>query len=77
MPLYEYTCSACGHHFDKLVRAMSDRASDKSACPECGSMKTARSLSVFAVAADTKSAGAAAPAAGMCGCGRKPGSCMS
>ena len=34
MPLYEYECTACGHHFE-VIRKFSDPPEDK--CPKCGS----------------------------------------
>ena len=76
MPIYEYSCGGCRTTFDQLHRTMTSAADDpRPACPACGSMQTARNLSVFAVAADT--AGGSSPAAegGTCGCGRVPGSC--
>jgi putative FmdB family regulatory protein len=33
MPLYEYECSACGHHFE-VIRKFSDPPEEK--CPKCG-----------------------------------------
>ena len=33
MPLYEYECTACGHHFE-VIRKFSDPPEDK--CPKCG-----------------------------------------
>ncbi len=75
MPIYEYTCSACQSRFDQLQRTMSAAVDEaRPPCPACGSGQTARSLSLFAVAADA-TAQSAAPAGGMCGCGRVPGSC--
>ena len=75
MPIYEYTCESCSNKFEQLVRTMNAEATAK--CPECGSTKTARSLSVFAVGAEggrSKSAAADVP---MCGrCGGPPGSCQ-
>ena len=72
MPIYEYTCEKCNNKFEQLVRSMSGET--KFACPKCGSSKTARTLSVFAVGAESgKSQSADAP---MCGrCGGPPGSC--
>lgn len=32
MPIYEYVCTACGKHFEKIVRAGNDQAP----CPNCG-----------------------------------------
>jgi putative FmdB family regulatory protein len=74
MPVYEYTCKSCNKAFEQLVRTMS--GTEKITCPECGSSKTARALSVFAVGSEgSKSAGEDAP---MCGrCGGAPGSCQS
>ena len=72
MPIYEYTCQKCNSKFEQLVRSMGAEA--KFACPECGSQKTARTLSVFAVGAESgKSQNAAAPTCGRCG--GAPGSC--
>ncbi len=76
MPIYEYTCKSCSARFEELRRSMSAADDDTQAkCPECGSTKTARSLSVFAVGAEgaAKGGGGDAP---MCGrCGGAPGSC--
>jgi putative FmdB family regulatory protein len=33
MPLYEYECGACGHHFE-VIRKFSDPPEEK--CPKCG-----------------------------------------
>ena len=32
MPLYEYRCKKCGHHFEKI---QSFSAPDEKECPEC------------------------------------------
>lgn len=71
MPIYEYTCQSCNKKFEQLVRSMS--SDEKCKCPECGSPKTARNLSVFAVGAESSRGSSDAP---MCGrCGGAPGSC--
>ncbi len=44
MPVYEYICSQCQNHAELLVPSFSA----KPACPECGSKKMDRQLSVFA-----------------------------
>jgi putative FmdB family regulatory protein len=73
VPIYEYTCESCKNKFEQLVRTMSGDA--KVNCPQCGSPKTARSLSVFAVSSASPKRGASSDAA-MCGrCGGPPGSC--
>lgn len=79
MPIYEYTCKACEKRFEQLVRSMSAAGDEpKVKCPECGSTRTARALSVFA-AVSASAPGAYIPDrndAPMCGrCGGAPGSC--
>ena len=46
MPIYEYTCPACDHLFEELVR--SEREARQVACPKCGQRQVQRRLSVFA-----------------------------
>lgn len=79
MPIYEYTCKSCDHRFEQLVRSMS-KADDqpKIKCPECGSTKTARALSVFAAVSGNQPSAyipnrSSAPTCGHCG--GPPGSC--
>lgn len=47
MPLYDYVCYECGDSFEKL-RRMSDDDRDVR-CPECGSGRVERILSIFAM----------------------------
>ncbi len=71
MPIYEYACRECGHHFETLVRS-----GDAPACPSCRSGSLDRQLSVFATPA--ASAAAPGPLPGPCGaCGHPdgPGGC--
>jgi putative FmdB family regulatory protein len=42
MPLYPYQCQKCDHSFEELVF----NASEKIECPECGSAKVAKQLSM-------------------------------
>ena len=72
VPIYEYACQGCSQKFEQLVRSMSK--SQKFKCPNCGSEKTARTLSVFAVGAESSksSASSDAPICGRCG---GPGPC--
>jgi putative FmdB family regulatory protein len=66
MPLYEYTCEKCKSRFDQLVRTADRDAKVK--CPECGSTKTARALSLIAVGGESKGAASGdTPACGRCG----------
>ena len=41
MPLYEYACGGCGEQFELLVRS-----GEEPACPDCGSKKLEKQLSV-------------------------------
>jgi putative FmdB family regulatory protein len=38
VPLYDFLCSGCGHEFEQLVPAGTDRAT----CPDCGSAEASR-----------------------------------
>ncbi len=71
MPIYEYTCKACNAKFEHLHRSMS--ADEKVKCPTCGSAKTARALSVFAVGAESPKS--SAPSSPCARCGNPNGSC--
>lgn len=42
MPIYEFQCDACGHHFDRLQK-LSD--TDPLDCPTCGEPKLRRRVS--------------------------------
>ena len=50
MPIYEYSCDACGHAFERLAKTSAER--DEAECPSCGSDRTERKLSVFGVGAE-------------------------
>lgn len=41
MPIYEFACPKCGHRFEALMAAGTERAE----CPECGSADAGRRLS--------------------------------
>jgi putative FmdB family regulatory protein len=72
MPLYEYACRACGHHFEFLTR--SDRTPS---CPSCAGTELDKQLSVFAVNASASKGQAQVSSApcGTCGDPRGPGAC--
>jgi putative FmdB family regulatory protein len=75
MPIYEYTCTTCKTKFEHLARSMN--ADVKAPCPSCGSDKTARALSVFAVSSGSGKSDAGGDDSPMCGrCGGSPGSCQ-
>ena len=46
MPLYEYRCDACGHHFEKIQK-FSDPPVD--VCPNCGARQVEKLLSSPAI----------------------------
>lgn len=73
MPIYEYTCTACGHEFDRL-RSIS-RMDDAAPCPVCECEST-RQLSVFASFTSTEGSQMSAVPGGGGGCGGcGPGGC--
>jgi putative FmdB family regulatory protein len=73
MPIFEYACRDCHHHFETLVTR-----ERQPACPICRGTALEKQLSVFAVS--TKSSSSAAPSigggCGTCGDPRGPGSCQ-
>jgi putative FmdB family regulatory protein len=72
MPLFEYECRDCHHHFELLVRE-----STALECPACHGADLDKQLSVFAVAAPGASPSyeAAPGPCGTCGHPDGPGSC--
>ncbi len=58
MPLYEYECTNCRHKFEVLIRGR-----EQAVCPQCGSERIEKCLSVFAVSTRSQTS---APAAGAC-----------
>jgi putative FmdB family regulatory protein len=70
MPIFEYRCLQCQSQFEELVS--SSKSEEIIVCPVCGSEKTARLLSSFAVSGTEKSSGISAPgssSATTSGCG--------
>lgn len=55
MPIYEYVCTICGNHFEKLQKS---GVASEIECPTCGSMEVKKEFSTFS------SAGSASSAAG-------------
>jgi putative FmdB family regulatory protein len=64
MPIYEFHCQSCTHDSEVLIR----NRSQKPRCPECGSTKMKKHLSVFAAG----KAGAETPTSA---CSGNPGAC--
>lgn len=46
MPLYEYHCNGCDHHFE-IMQSLSAKA-EETVCPRCNTMKSRRLMSSFA-----------------------------
>jgi len=44
IPIYEYSCQGCGHHFEALIRG-----EEKAACPKCASADLEREFSLPAL----------------------------
>jgi putative FmdB family regulatory protein len=71
MPIFEYECSSCAQQFEELV---SSSASDEEVvCPNCGSKKTRRVLSAFAVSNSGKGSGSSSAHASSKGSNCGPG----
>ena len=67
MPIFEYNCRRCSHHFETIVFY----AREKISCPKCHSGTVDKQLSVFSSPATEKERGAASSA----GCACTPQSC--
>jgi putative FmdB family regulatory protein len=70
MPLYEYHCEECGGESELLVSS-----SVTPECPQCGSERLSKLLSIVAAPSrEDASGGRAGPASGSCGarCGCHP-----
>jgi putative FmdB family regulatory protein len=60
MPMYEYKCKECDRKFEELVGS----AQAAIACPDCGSEKTEKLLSVFAASMGSNHTNDACPRPG-------------
>jgi putative FmdB family regulatory protein len=71
MPLFEYACRSCGHHFEYLTRA-----GQSPSCPACASVELEKQLSVFATSKPGGASLGADAGGDVCDtCGDLPGSC--
>ena len=61
MPIYEFSCDACAHAFEKRVASSRSRV----LCPKCESAKVTRQFSTFAFKGEVRFAGSRG---GSCGC---------
>jgi putative FmdB family regulatory protein len=64
MPLFEYICKKCGHHFEALVYG-----AKQPACPMCQSLELETVFSSFATSGSSKSGGASFGPGTGCGTG--------
>jgi putative FmdB family regulatory protein len=55
MPIFEYLCTKCGHHFEKLLKYDTSHAIQ---CPACGSGDVKKELSTFSSSAGSASSAA-------------------
>ncbi len=46
MPLYEFVCSSCGQHFEKMMRF--SEIAQQPECPSCRSVDTRKQISMIA-----------------------------
>jgi putative FmdB family regulatory protein len=67
MPIYAYACADCAHEFETLVRS-----NESPACPECGSERLDRQISLIAKPASGDAAPACAAMEGGEPCGGCP-----
>jgi putative FmdB family regulatory protein len=44
MPIFEYSCAACAHRFEKVQKVPDEQ---EIACPACGSTQVKKELSTF------------------------------
>lgn len=72
MPIFEFTCRACSHEFETLVRGARIEET-RPTCPRCSSAELDKKLSVFATHSPV--ADSAPAACGTCGHPGGPGSC--
>ncbi|MBV8557999.1 MAG: zinc ribbon domain-containing protein [Planctomycetaceae bacterium] len=57
MPIYEYRCEPCDHHFETLIRGNGDTAH----CPKCGGIDLVKQFSVPAAAQSGHGRGSSLP----------------
>ena len=62
MPIYEYSCAACGERFELFVRSASQQ--NAPTCPKCGSPKVQKAVSLFGVGGAAGGSKAGAPSCG-------------
>jgi putative FmdB family regulatory protein len=48
MPIHEFDCLKCGHHFEELVESHGGTKATTVKCPECGATELKRLMSSYA-----------------------------
>ena len=71
IPIYEFSCEACGNEFEQLVF----KTGEEVPCPECESSDVRRKMSAFAIKSGSKFVAANGSSCGSCSPG--PGGCSS
>ncbi|RJP73778.1 MAG: zinc ribbon domain-containing protein [Candidatus Zixiibacteriota bacterium] len=61
MPIYEFECRECRHHFDELVRASVNL--QDIVCPQCGTNEPKKRMSAFGFSSGGKTVSSAASSA--------------
>lgn len=64
MPLFGFVCEECQENFEELVISASN--TDEVACPECGSPKVERQLSLVAALKSSNSGAVSAASSAAC-----------
>lgn len=53
MPIFEFKCTVCGKHFEKILKTSSELPPE---CPVCGSGDVTKEMSVFSATAKSSAA---------------------
>ena len=62
MPIYEYSCKACGEKFEQLVMSSGEQVR----CPECGSADVDKLISSFRKLGSSEEGGGSASSCSGC-----------
>jgi len=73
MPVYEYSCDACGLEIEHFAKSMSD--ADPAKCPKCGKESLRKKLSLFAPASGGSARSSTSELGGCGRCGDINGPC--
>jgi putative FmdB family regulatory protein len=68
LPIFEFTCRACGARFEEIM-TFAEMEAGKAACSACGSPKVERDLSTFATGSGSVTSSSSSLPCGGGGCG--------